>query len=250
MVAENKSIQGIATTFNKSKTAVRHWLSKYNLTTTGKAGGKPKLSTTNEGRCCTKCNVFKLYSEYTPRKDRLNTVLPVCKLCNSNSVIDKEHKLKSMCIQYSGGKCVKCGLTGEQYRKVFDFHHIEPEHKDFELRSRKSASFNTIASELSKCILLCANCHQHTHHEMKLVSGYTNKIKDNTELWQKNKQRKLDYLQKNSCDICNYNTYSGALGIVFQEQDKHFRKYNKTHWDNDFTAALKRSTIMCLNCVR
>jgi hypothetical protein len=73
--------------------------------------------------------------------------------------LDRKIKIVNM----SGGCCSKCG-----YKKnlaALEFHHINPSEKKFKLDSRKlsNSNWNTILSELSKCKLLCSNCHAEEH---------------------------------------------------------------------------------------
>lgn len=242
-----KSINDIAKIYGKSATSIRHWLKKFNLKTSGKVGNSnPEIR--HDGRTCNVCKIFKPFDAYTMRKDRPGTVVPTCKVCNSIRTKAKQKDIKCLCINYLGNKCKLCDgvFDSEQY----DFHHTEPEHKDFEIRDRRGLTFESLVKELNKCILVCANCHQYIHHKMKINSGYVNKIPGNTELWSDNKRKKLDFIGKTCCDKCGYNEYLGAIGLVFKEHYKHFRKYNKTHWADDFKDALKQSSVLCLNCIR
>lgn len=97
--------------------------------------------------------------------------------------------LKLLCIAALGGYCTVCdrgcatmlpptsiyALTGVHptYKGVslgqlapsaFEFHHTIPSGKLFSLGDRKSPnSFGEIREELSKCVLVCANCHREEH---------------------------------------------------------------------------------------
>lgn len=134
--------------------------------------------------------------------------------------------------------------------ECFAFHHNEPEHKDFTIAECKGHSISKLLKEVEKCSLVCHNCHAEIHNEMKQRDGYENKIKGNTELWQKNKLRKLNHISQCSCSKCGYNEYVGALAIIFPDELKHYRKYNKTYWDQDFINALDQATVLCQNCIR
>jgi hypothetical protein len=74
----------------------------------------------------------------------------------------KYKKLRA--INHMGGKCYDCG--GIFPSQVYDFHHLDPsvkEHNIGDIVRRKS--FETIEKELTKCVLLCANCHRIRHFE-------------------------------------------------------------------------------------
>ena len=68
----------------------------------------------------------------------------------------REHikKKKAICIEYLGGKCVKCGTTHN-----LQFDHIKREGKKYEITRKLSNNFDNLKEELDKCQLLCAPCH-------------------------------------------------------------------------------------------
>jgi 5-methylcytosine-specific restriction endonuclease McrA len=61
---------------------------------------------------------------------------------------------KSYCIEYLGGKCVKCGTIHN-----LQFDHIKREGKKYEITRKITNKFDTLKEELDKCQLLCAPCH-------------------------------------------------------------------------------------------
>jgi len=73
-------------------------------------------------------------------------------------------KRKLELIKLKGGKCEKCGYS--KNIAAFDFHHIDPNEKEFKLDVRKLANtkMSKLIEEVSKCNLLCSNCHRETHH--------------------------------------------------------------------------------------
>lgn len=60
-----------------------------------------------------------------------------------------------------------CDICGYKESPVaLDWDHIDPHTKEYSLNYYKSMSWNKINTELSKCRLLCANCHRiHTYNE-------------------------------------------------------------------------------------
>jgi len=65
-------------------------------------------------------------------------------------------------------KCEKCDL--EDFR-VLDFHHKDSNQKDMEVSNMVTHSWSKekIMDEISKCKVLCANCHRIEHWENKNV---------------------------------------------------------------------------------
>lgn len=83
-----------------------------------------------------------------------------CRKCRAEAVINRRRALKIKGVTYLGGKCQRCGYSGNP--KVFDFHHRDPTQKDIAIASC-NRSWETIRLELDKCDLLCANCHRIEH---------------------------------------------------------------------------------------
>jgi len=75
------------------------------------------------------------------------------------AVAKRRRKLKSLSIEYKGGKCQLCGY--EKYQGVLDLHHLDPATKSFGIGAKGyTRSWEVIKAELDKCILVCANCHR------------------------------------------------------------------------------------------
>ena len=68
--------------------------------------------------------------------------------------------IKDAAINLFGGKCSVCGFLWP--RAVMDFHHINDKQSSISyLLSNGSAK--AISEELSKCVVICANCHRLEH---------------------------------------------------------------------------------------
>ena len=63
-----------------------------------------------------------------------------------------------------GGKCQKCGY--DKNIAALEFHHINSDEKEFQLDMRhlSNTSITKLKEEVSKCELLCANCHRELHN--------------------------------------------------------------------------------------
>lgn len=261
MINAGSSIADIANDVGKSKTSVRHWLKKYGLKTQGKFGGRQKG---NEGmpivdgkKECTKCKRLLPVEEYNVRKSRNNSLTSQCKSCGAEAVIARQRKIKSKCVRYMDSKCVDCGVEsiheGYDYNLgMFEFHHTEPEHKDFSISEKKTQSFVKLTDELDKCVLLCGNCHVKRHVKMREKVGYTNKIAGNSERHALLRIEKLLYACDGDirCSTCDYSD-STAMVISFSDADKEqYTKYNRNveNWSDDYKRALRDATVTCTNC--
>lgn len=75
---------------------------------------------------------------------------------------------KNLLIQYKGGKCIVCGYN----RVALDFHHLDPNMKDFGIGTIGSYSLDMLKKEADKCVLLCANCHREFHAGLIKLEDY------------------------------------------------------------------------------
>jgi NAD kinase len=83
-------------------------------------------------------------------------------------------KLKA--IEFLGGKCVHC--DGVFHQAAFDFHHVDPSVKENNLGTLMNYNWDIVQKELSKCILLCRNCHSIFHYEDTLSKIERKKIRE------------------------------------------------------------------------
>ena len=75
------------------------------------------------------------------------------------AVAKRRKKIKTLSIEYKGGKCQICGY--DKYQGALDLHHVNPEEKDFGIADKGyTRSWEKVKEELDKCILVCATCHR------------------------------------------------------------------------------------------
>ena len=79
-------------------------------------------------------------------------------------VSDFRQRLKIKSIEYKGGKCLICGY--DKCNRSMDFHHRDPNEKDFCIGSSTVLNWNRVKTELDKCDLLCRNCHGEVHEKL------------------------------------------------------------------------------------
>ena len=89
-----------------------------------------------------------------------------CKPCVNEQTKKRQRDLKALAVNYKGGVCTDCLQIF--HPACFDFHHENPEEKDFTFSSVKSLKWSCkIEAELDKCSLLCSNCHRLRHVKYK-----------------------------------------------------------------------------------
>ena len=109
---------------------------------------------------CSTCSIpIDESNAYRKGKQRLQSQ---CKSCFNRYCVDRWKQLKVEAIESFGGKCFDC--QGVFHYSVYDFHHLDENTKDFEWVKVRLFSKEKRELELSKCILLCANCHRIRHY--------------------------------------------------------------------------------------
>lgn len=87
------------------------------------------------------------------------------KTCNSCITEARHSDVKRRCVEYLGGRCVGCGYN--RCLKALEFHHKDPEMKDFGIGGAYNRSWKSIKAELDRCVLTCANCHREHHDGLR-----------------------------------------------------------------------------------
>ena len=85
-------------------------------------------------------------------------------MSHAQAVTIKRRAIKKMLIEYKGGKCQHCGY--DKCMRALEFHHLNPEEKNFHLSKNLSKSIASLKSEADKCVLLCSNCHAEEHQRL------------------------------------------------------------------------------------
>lgn len=87
-----------------------------------------------------------------------------CKECRKQAVNSKRRRDKEKLVQYKGGKCEICGY--DKCIDALEFHHKDPNEKEFGLSCGRTIKFEEKKKEADKCILVCSNCHRELHSKL------------------------------------------------------------------------------------
>ena len=133
---------------------------------------------------CSRCKETKPESEFhkhSKRPDGLNTQ---CKKCRNSylknwykdnkelhlqRVKKSKQRNRDMFLEYK--QTLKCTNCPEDRWYVLDFHHKNPEEKEFNISEglRDKISFKRMMKEVAKCDVLCKNCHAALHYVERLT---------------------------------------------------------------------------------
>ena len=132
-------------------------------------------------RTCRKCGIKKSLGQFVKVKECVYGRSHTCKECNKmiraprykrdrkkraqrENYLNRKRKL--ILVEWFGDKCKDCNESFPPC--VYDFHHTDPSHKDFKISNYRKRPGNLLEDEdlreeLSKCVMLCSNCHRIRH---------------------------------------------------------------------------------------
>lgn len=121
---------------------------------------------------CNSCKLAKPIESFPKNKTKRDGLAHNCKSCkkiqqanwynkhkveHAAKVRLREEKIKQLIIEEKSKPCADCGHSYPHF--VMDFDHLD--NKKFSISgSQKRYSFDRIKEEISKCELVCANCHR------------------------------------------------------------------------------------------
>jgi len=155
--------------------------------------------------------------------------------------IDRLSK-KIKAINFLGGKCEDCGETNVQ---TLEFHHKDENDKDCSIFELLDCRWSVIEKEISKCNLLCRNCHNKLHFG-----------EDNVGRWKSNKKIFLEYKGVNVCEKCGYNECNASLDFHHINQnekdfmlgDVSLRYSNIEDLTYKISNEIDKCVVLCKNC--
>lgn len=133
-----------------------------------------------ETKVCSRCKKEKPIDAFAWKNKSKGTRNYHCKECqslyfyehyraNKKYYIDKAQEYKEDNREWfrEFKKTLKCEVCGESDPCCLDFHHIDGDIKEYNISRMvsKGMSEEVIRKEISKCVILCANCHRKEHNK-------------------------------------------------------------------------------------
>ncbi len=169
-------------------------------------------------KVCVNCGMKKKEEDFY--KKGKNGQQSWCKGCvlSTQKIRWKQRKLKA--VKLMGGKCKKCGY--DRNLAALDFHHTNPEEKEYNFNRLVKKSWNEIVNELKKCILLCKTCHSEIHHPDLFIKDLEENFKETL-----NTAKCSIYLKPTGkCLMCNNEVY-GTIYCSNKCRGKDNRKVSR-----------------------
>lgn len=127
---------------------------------------------------CTRCKEDKSLDSFSKNKSKSDGLCNVCKECNraynkqhylnnketyKENAAERKRSIKEWASLYKAS--LKCERCGEDHPATIDFHHVDSSDKEKEVAVlvQEAYCIERILEEISKCIVLCSNCHRKHH---------------------------------------------------------------------------------------
>ena len=123
--------------------------------------GKKKDGSLKYGSWCKECQCVAAKVHYNNNKPMYKT-----KARKNKKKTDKWFS------QIKHGKC--CVICGDDRWWVLEFHHRDKSQKEIEVSLMRRSGFgkDRILREISKCDIVCANCHRDIHYQERHTNGW------------------------------------------------------------------------------
>jgi len=114
-----------------------------------------------DSKTCSRCKQEKLLSDFHFKnsESRYNSW---CKSCLYELQKERWKLRKLKVLKMFGGKCSVCGYN--KNIAALNFHHVDPNEKDFVWNRLRQLKWASIIKELKRCQLVCSNCHMEIHN--------------------------------------------------------------------------------------
>ena len=115
-------------------------------------------------KTCKTCKVAKYLEDFPTASITKDGKGGTCKVCIANKWKKIRQERSTKLVAMYGNKCKDCGITHEK-TGFYDFHHLDPSTKEYEVKTIICNSWDKVVKEAEKCVMLCPNCHRLRHLE-------------------------------------------------------------------------------------
>jgi hypothetical protein len=159
-INETATVRAAARLVGVNDMKLRYWMKKHSV-----LPKKTYTPTESKTKHCPRCKTEKNKEDFFKNR---NTLSSYCKKCMYEFNAENRRVFKIKCVEYKGGKCIKCNYNNSM--SALEFHHRNPDEKDFQLSgsqlNKQCNLSDKIKKELDKCDLMCSNCHREEHEKI------------------------------------------------------------------------------------
>ena len=160
LLNQGLSSNKIAKKYGVSGPCIREWMRKWNLSSNFQSIQDRHCYKTDTHKQCPCCGEIKPVEDFDKRPN--GNVFSYCRKCHNDLRYRAVKKIKLQLVLELGGCCSICGYN--KNLSALEFHHLDPNEKDFTIANSPTINLDKIREEISKCILVCSNCHKEIHY--------------------------------------------------------------------------------------
>jgi hypothetical protein len=130
-------------------------------------------------KVCTECHLELPIDQFSTNKQKKDGLNYKCKECQKRYFKQHYQNNKQYYVDKAAEQTKKfldkieivkqerlkngCSVCGMYHPAVMDFHHLDPNKKEFTIAKSRTKSESKFLEELDKCVVLCSNCHRILH---------------------------------------------------------------------------------------
>lgn len=161
LLSSGLSTNEIGKQLGYSGAGIRYHMKKYELFSSHKSiQDKKKVPIIDGKKECAKCYQILTIDNFNIKPSGAFT--SYCKKCNHEVKYSILKRRKIEILNIFGNKCSICGY--DKCKAALEFHHTNPNEKEFSLSNAKTTNLDKLMLEMNKCILVCSNCHKEIHY--------------------------------------------------------------------------------------
>lgn len=128
-------------------------------------------------KTCSRCNRRLPVSSFYKASRRKDGLQSACKHCCDLATAESRHRDKELYLALRRKAALKAKLRVDTYKvskgcyscketfaPCLEFHHLDPNKKEYAIGTKRAGKWESLEKELSKCIVVCANCHRKIHY--------------------------------------------------------------------------------------
>ena len=127
-------------------------------------------------KICKDCGRELPVDKFNYWNKELGTHMIICKECEKKRKQKKHDERRNILNTLKSSGCCCCN---ESDVNCLDFHHIDPQNKEFNMSVALNKPVKKMLEEASKCVVVCANCHRKIHAGVINIDNHINRRQHN-----------------------------------------------------------------------
>lgn len=160
---------------------------------------------------------------------------------------NRRNVIRSFIHKYKSDKrCLICGYN--KNTNILVFHHRDPLSKEFGIAKRNSTNMETLKEEISKCDLLCVNCHRELHWK-ETQENLKEDVSETTIKKRRYQKWFNEMKEKNGCSVCGEKRpYVLDYHHIGEREQWIHQMVQKRVVKKKLLIEIEKCDLLCANC--